>query len=784
MNNRLIYIVLLLTLFIIRVNSKGIDTQTFTVLTLDNPAPGYLLMDPIEQGKINLTDNSGVPIYVKNIDQPSGLMNFKLQPNGKLTYFSGTQFYEVDENYNVIDSFSCVGYYTTDFHELLLTPEGNAFLIGREIKIINMDSIVSGGQKTAMVIGNVIQELDKNKNLIFQWSTFDHYKLTDVTTDDDLKMPTFESAHINAICIDSDGNILISARALDEITKINPKTGDIMWRLGGKACKNNQFQIIGDTIDGFYGFSHQHSLKILSNGNILLYDNGNMRTKPFSRAVEYSIDESNKTIKLVWQYRPFPDTYAFAEGSVQRLDNGNTLIGWGMSDRQLTMTEVFPDGSKAMEITNYQSYSVYRFPVKMAANENFIKTPGRYEFSDSLNQTGVSIDVYSSYGAGYVSVERHYYAPYNLSFVSSSSLSVFPNRWVLNNKGISKVDGIIRFDISKIPNIDPLRTIIAVRPNEGIGQFYPLETQYNSQYNTLEANIQGFGEFILCFPSQIETPILIYPPNDSTTSGTVVSLGWQVVNTDSKYRCQIAKDYYFNDIVLDSENISDSWLICNLENSIKYYWRVKAISDTLESDWSNVWSFTTIQKQSLDAPVLISPFIGTINIPISGNLQWSPVDGATFYNVELSTSPDFQPVILKRNKISSQALSYNNLDSDTKYFWHIAAGNDLVISSWSTIWNFTTEKITSVVEGNIQNGLEVFTNNSGSVQFKFTIDKPCTVSLTIVDITGRVVSSVLQNNLNIGQNNIFINSRSLTTGLYFYRINVDTLLFHGKFIIQ
>ena len=45
--------------------------------------------------------------------------------------------------------------------------------------------------------------------------------------------------HTNAIEQDNDGNILISSRNMDEITKINRITGQIIWRLGGK---NNQFE--------------------------------------------------------------------------------------------------------------------------------------------------------------------------------------------------------------------------------------------------------------------------------------------------------------------------------------------------------------------------------------------------------------------------------------------------------------------------------------------------------------------------------------------------------------
>ncbi len=49
-----------------------------------------------------------------------------------------------------------------------------------------------------------------------------------------------------------------------------------------------------------------HAPKLLPNGNILVFDNGTYRnfsdSNKYSRAVEYKIDEVNKTVQQVWQY--------------------------------------------------------------------------------------------------------------------------------------------------------------------------------------------------------------------------------------------------------------------------------------------------------------------------------------------------------------------------------------------------------------------------------------------------------------------------------------------------
>jgi len=65
----------------------------------------------------------------------------------------------------------------------------------------------------------------------------------------------------------------------------------------------------------------------------------------------------------VWQFRNTPDQFSLAMGYVQRLPNGNTLIGWG--DSSPAVTEVTSDGKKVFEMAlpdQVVSYRAYRYP--------------------------------------------------------------------------------------------------------------------------------------------------------------------------------------------------------------------------------------------------------------------------------------------------------------------------------------------------------------------------------------------------------------------------------------
>ncbi|HKA23693.1 MAG TPA: aryl-sulfate sulfotransferase [Candidatus Eisenbacteria bacterium] len=288
-------------------------------------------------------------------EMPGSCDDFKVQPNGLLTYFDSVprKFYALDTTYAVVDSFATGNGYSTDIHDLRLLPNGHALLMSYDPEKVDMSTVVPGGNPNATVTGLIIQELDEQKNVVFEWRSWDHFKITDATHMD-FTTTGIDYVHGNALEVDGDGNILLSCRHMDEITKIDRQTGEIIWRWGGN---NNQFTLLGDTL----WFSHQHAIRLLSNGHYTLFDNGNFHSPPFSRAAEYVLDQNKRTATLVWQYRNVPDIYGNATGYVQRLYNGNTLICWGTTHPNIT--EVTASGQKVMEVSlpsNQYTYRAYR----------------------------------------------------------------------------------------------------------------------------------------------------------------------------------------------------------------------------------------------------------------------------------------------------------------------------------------------------------------------------------------------------------------------------------------
>jgi hypothetical protein len=73
---------------------------------------------------------------------------------------------------------------------------------------------------------------------------------------------------------------------------------------------------------------------MLPNGNILLFDNGNLRPDDqggeYSRAEELKLDFNTMQATKVWEYRNVPDLYSSAVGSAVRLNKVIQVVDFGV----------------------------------------------------------------------------------------------------------------------------------------------------------------------------------------------------------------------------------------------------------------------------------------------------------------------------------------------------------------------------------------------------------------------------------------------------------------------
>jgi len=334
---------------------RDMNYLDFEIIVNNDPYPANMFIHTMgsQPRYMAIIDSLINPSWFIN-SGPLGL-DFKVNQN-KLSYFNNynKSWIILNEYMNETDTLECVNGYDADYHDIQLLENGGYLLQAYDSISVNMSEIVSGGNNDAMIILLIIQEFDSNKNLIFEWNAWEHLNIADYDNLD-LTANRIVWMHGNSIHIDLDSNILVSNRRSSEVIKIDRNNGEVIWYFGGP---NNEFSI---TNDAYNGFSRQHDVRRIENGNILLFDNGNDHDPSISRAVEYELDESEKTADLVWDFS-HPEGYVgLAMGSVQRLPNNNTLINWGrLVDQGAVITEVDYDKNIVFEIQYPNPFYCYR----------------------------------------------------------------------------------------------------------------------------------------------------------------------------------------------------------------------------------------------------------------------------------------------------------------------------------------------------------------------------------------------------------------------------------------
>ena len=90
------------------------------------------------------------------------------------------------------------------------------------------------------------------------------------------------------------------------------------------------------------------------------------------------------------------------------------------------------------------------------------------------------------------------------------------------------------------------------------------------------------------------------------------------------------------------------------------------------------------------APMLVSPANGIADIPTNATLNWASSNGASSYNLQVSTNSTFANTVVNQNGISQTSFAAAGLASSTTYYWRVNASNTNGTSGWSSIFNFTT----------------------------------------------------------------------------------------------
>lgn len=175
--------------------------------------------------------------------------------------------------------------------------------------------LVASNQPDADTVEDYIVEIDRSTgNAVWELDMAD---LINPSEGGSINRTDQDWFHNNTVWYDeASDTLLISGRHVDAIVAVDKSEKTIKWILGNPDGWSEEYQKyfftpVGDDFEWQYA---QHQASMLSDGDILCFDNGAGRTKVtreadkvtgddvYSRAVAFHIDEKNRTIEQVWEY--------------------------------------------------------------------------------------------------------------------------------------------------------------------------------------------------------------------------------------------------------------------------------------------------------------------------------------------------------------------------------------------------------------------------------------------------------------------------------------------------
>lgn len=263
------------------------------------------------------------------------------------------------------------------------------------------------------------------------------------------------------------------------------------------------------------------------------------------------------------------------------------------------------------------------------------------------------------------------------------------------------------------------------------------------------ANLGGASSYLSGGP--VQTQDIPLAPTGLFYSNVILdgfTLNWtDVATNEDNYHVQVAEDPAFASLIYDDDTILPGVeidVISGLNSGDLYYSRIRAENAIGDSDWVDFGGQTT-------ATIPLAPtFVDYTNVTASKiTMNWlDNSDNETGFQVQLSTSPTFTPVV--DNQLIAADLEtyeFTGLTSDTSYYGRVRAYNAFGNSAYSDGTEITTEGIpvapaTVTYSAISQTGFTVNWSNV-TLETGFNIDIATDVGFTNIIQSFSVGSNIL-----------------------------------------
>jgi hypothetical protein len=177
------------------------------------------------------------------------------------------------------------------------------------------------------------------------------------------------------------------------------------------------------------------------------------------------------------------------------------------------------------------------------------------------------------------------------------------------------------------------------------------------------------------FPPDI--PVLSSPLNGNTGLSVSLTLRWDESSGATSYTVQVSTSSSFTTLKVDTSGITNTYFtVGGLNYGTKYYWRVKANNSFGESDYSTIWSFTTLSLEG----------------------RWQGTTGqnlSVYFHINASGAIDTMRVYIRLNLVTT---------SCTAMFYTDAAATITNASFTAILKNPNVTTLTTTIRGTFSSG--------------------------------------------------------------------------------
>lgn len=342
-----------------------------------------------------------------------------------------------------------------------------------------------------------------------------------------------------------------------------------------------------------------------------------------------------------------------------------------------------------------------------------------------------------------------------------------------------------QWQVSTLPSFTTFFTNDSTADTTYAGQFTGGQTFYLRVRGMNDLGASAFSAIdtftIMTLPARTT---LVAPANSAINviSDSLVFV-WRLVPAAATYNLQVST---VNTTNIYTGLTDTTYMVRGLAKLTNYTWKVEAINAGGTSYYTGSFGFTTIIAVP-PAPALVLPAANATLVSRNPKFIWNPALSANKYRLQVATDNNFTAIVLDTVRFEDTTLTAaNQLGSVADYFWRVYAGNIGGYSTTpSTPRTFSTGTTSVEEPGPVPTVFALSQNYPNpfnpSTKIRYEVPTSAQVKITIFDVLGREVATLVNGIQEPGVHQVEWRALSVSTGVYFYRMEARALDGNGNF---